>query len=797
MNRKRIICVSTLLALTLSLVGRKPFDQMRVVSAAESGTTATIEKVLIPEEKYWEYEEKEDGTVSITRFNDSDVYTWEDYEQDEAKGITYKLVVPGTIGGKKVTRVGYFGGAFYGSSRTITAIQIPEGVTSIERIGDDSLISAELPSTLKTIESYTFMECDKLTSIQLPDGLEEIGDEAFYGCRSLRNIVIPSSVSYIDETAFSDCRSVIAYEVKANNKGNYFSENGILYKKWMEEVPVYGDQIDEYGEPVADYYKEVEMKTVMSYPGGKEGEYHLDANTGFSWTAFLNCKGLTAIHVNSENPDYTSVDGVVYTKDMKTLDVCPAGKEGEYTVPEGVQSLQTNSFSNSSLHTIHLPDSLEETYEADWGEDKGFIGSYVFYQCDSLQTITLGKNATDETLYSLERAPNLKSIRISEENATLCALDNVVYDKEVKKLRFIPAGVAGKLVLPDTVESSAYSICGSGITELVLGKKYNVTEEIYVDDDGDQEEYLTGLPSLSDLEALQAYEVLPANPNLASYDGVLYSKDLKMLYSCPPQKKSVTIPEGTTAIWGEAFECCHYIKELTIPASVTDIRLSVKEFSDMTIKGYTGSAAEDYVKRANEKGRNIKFIALGDADIPATPTPANPSEKPSTPPTTGPSPTPGISGATPGPTTDFPALKEDSSLTITEGGNLTGIIQNKNTVQEIRKQFAEADLIMKDASGKQLTDSEFLGTGATVNVMDGDTVKASCQVVLVGDVNGDGKVNGKDVSKLAQSLVGKATLTDVQKDAAEVLEDGAVNGKDVSKLARSLVGKATISSQEK
>lgn len=655
MKKKHIIGSVTLLALALSLVSRKPFDQMRVASAAESGTTATTEKVFIPEEKYWEYEEKEDGTVSITGFNDRDVYTWEDYEKDEAQGITYKLVVPGTIGGKKVTRVGGDGDDFYGSTRefAITAIQIPEGVTSIGKIGGYSLISAELPSTLKTIGSYAFwsgndtsssltslvipdkvkkieygafMECDKLTSIQLPDGLESIGDQAFSGCRSLRNVVIPSSVSYIDETAFSDCRSVTAYEVKANNKGNYYSENGILYKKWMEEVPVYGDQIDEDGEPVADYYKEVEMKKVMSYPGGKEGEYRLAANADFSWTAFLNCKGLTAIHVDSENPYYASVDGAVYTKDMKILDVCPAGKEGEYTVPEGVQSLQTNSFSNSSLHTIHLPDSLEETYETDWGEDKGFIGGYLFYQCDSLQTITLGKNTTEKTVNSLRSAPNLKNIRISEENATLCSHDNVVYDKEVKNLQLIPAGVAGKLVLPDTVESSKRSICGTGITELVLGKNYKVTEKTSVDDDGYQEAHLSGLPSLDNLET---YEVSPANPNLASYDGVLYSKDLKMLYSCPPQKKSVTIPEGTTAIWGEALEGCYYIEELTIPASVTDIQLSVNEFSDMTIKGYTGSAAEDYVKRANEKGRNIKFISLGTVAT-AKPSPtasSNPAEQ--------------------------------------------------------------------------------------------------------------------------------------------------------------------------
>lgn len=142
-------------------------------------------------------------------------------------------------------------------------------------------------------------------------------------------------------------------------------------------------------------------------------------------------------------------------------------------------------------------------------------------------------------------------------------------------------------------------------------------------------------------------------------------------------------------------------------------------------------------------------------------------------------------------------LIPDSPLKITEEGNLTGLIQNKNSVQEIREQFAEENVVIKDATGKVLAETDILGTGATVSIMDGDTVKASCQVVLVGDVNGDGKVNGKDVSMLARSLVGKATLTDVQKEAAEVLVDGAINGKDVSKLARSLVGKATISSQAK
>lgn len=622
MKKKRIMSFVILLAMALSLAEGIPPARAEAVSAAESKTPETTEKVLIPEEKYWKYEEKGDGTVSITGFDDREVYTDEDSEREYTydddgvgRGITYKLVVPGTLNGKKVTSVGGGGGDFYHSNRIITSIQIPEGVTSILGIGTYTLVTAELPPTVEIIGGYAFwagngfpsalknvnipdnvkeieygafMECDKLTSIRLPAGLERIGDQAFYGCRSLERVTIPASVTQIDDTAFSDCRSVKAYEVEAGNR-DYYAENGILYEKYAGE----GDM----------------TKKVMSYPGGKEGEYNLTADTAYSWTAFLNCKGLTAIHVDARHPYYVSVDGVVYQKDMTILQVCPAGKTGEYTVPEGVQSLQSNSFSGSSLHTIHLPDSLEETYQTEWGEDKGFIGGYCFYQCDALQTITIGKGPATELLDCLVDAPNLKNISISGENPYLCAIDNIVYDKEVRQLSFVPAAQTGRLVLPDTVESSASSVGGDGITELVLGKSYKVTQKTWVDDDGEREEYLTGLPRL---DALQAYEVSPANPDLAAKDGILYSKDLKLLYDCPSQKKgAIVIPDGTVTIWGEAFERNCEVDEITIPASVTDIRLSIREFSDITIKGYSGSAAEDYVKRANAEGANIKFVSLG------------------------------------------------------------------------------------------------------------------------------------------------------------------------------------------
>ena len=66
----------------------------------------------------------------------------------------------------------------------------------------------------------------------------------------------------------------------------------------------------------------------------------------------------------------------------------------------------------------------------------------------------------------------------------------------------------------------------------------------------------------------------------------------------------------------------------------------------------------------------------------------------------------------------------------------------------------------------------------TVTVKDGS--------VLYGDVNGDGKVNSKDLTVLKRWLA-KWSVT-IDSEAADVNADGKVNGKDVTVLARYLAG---------
>ncbi len=98
-------------------------------------------------------------------------------------------------------------------------------------------------------------------------------------------------------------------------------------------------------------------------------------------TSFFNCKVLKAIEVDEENENYTDVDGVLYTKDMKKLLVYPIMKENKaasYTIPEGVERIASCAFyKNGNLTEIRFPSTLKE------------IGDMSFFKCEKISLVTL------------------------------------------------------------------------------------------------------------------------------------------------------------------------------------------------------------------------------------------------------------------------------------------------------------------------------------------------------------------------------------------------------------------------
>ena len=71
---------------------------------------------------------------------------------------------------------------------------------------------------------------------------------------------------------------------------------------------------------------------------------------------------------------------------------------------------------------------------------------------------------------------------------------------------------------------------------------------------------------------LKEINVDPNNPRCASANGILYSKDMTILYACPAAHEGpVVIPDTVKQIGPHAFDGCKKLKEIVIPASVTEI----------------------------------------------------------------------------------------------------------------------------------------------------------------------------------------------------------------------------------
>ncbi len=103
--------------------------------------------------------------------------------------------------------------------------------------------------------------------------------------------------------------------------------------------------------------------------------------TNLAFDAFFDCNSLTSINVNTNNPVYSSVAGVLFDESQTTLIEYPEGKAGSYTVPDSVTNLGEDAFFTcTNLTSVSMPASVIG------------IGNYAFYVCYGLTAITVNTN---------------------------------------------------------------------------------------------------------------------------------------------------------------------------------------------------------------------------------------------------------------------------------------------------------------------------------------------------------------------------------------------------------------------
>lgn len=61
----------------------------------------------------------------------------------------------------------------------------------------------------------------------------------------------------------------------------------------------------------------------------------------------------------TDGENFTSKDGILYSRDGKTLVYYPQGRTGRFTVPEGVEAIESHAFRYSAIRSITLPETLK------------------------------------------------------------------------------------------------------------------------------------------------------------------------------------------------------------------------------------------------------------------------------------------------------------------------------------------------------------------------------------------------------------------------------------------------------
>ena len=115
----------------------------------------------------------------------------------------------------------------------------------------------------------------------------------------------------------------------------------------------------------------------------------------------------------------------------------------------------------------------------------------------------------------------------------------------------------------------------------------------------------------------------------------------------------------------------------------------------------------------------------------------------------------------------------DSSLNI-NSLEITGIDYNKNTVLDI-KQKITTDLKIEFVNYKNeiLQDSDLVGTGTKIRVLENDNLLREYTIILYGDVNGDGKINSVDLLVLQRHILEISPIEDIYIKAANVRKNSS------------------------
>lgn len=206
-----------------------------------------------------------------------------------------------------------------------------DGATLLKYLGKEKKVVVPYEIEGKEVRAV-FMEAFSgnqfIEEVYLPDSVEGMGEEVFYDCPNLKKVDLGSMRYAFDRRGMERilvlCPSLESVEM--SDRADFDLED----KEGCRNI---------FGDGKVDSLKYI-------YIGDSMGKVYLP---------FFYGKNLEYIEIGKNNQHYRSVDGIVYSKDMKTLLVCGIAYRNEvYEIPDGVEKIDRIAF-----ELCHNPKSLK------------------------------------------------------------------------------------------------------------------------------------------------------------------------------------------------------------------------------------------------------------------------------------------------------------------------------------------------------------------------------------------------------------------------------------------------------
>lgn len=205
----------------------------------------------------------------------------------------------------------------------------------------------EIPAELEgkkvsAIGMNAFTGNNVITDLVIPEGVTTLNWYSFNTCKNLETVTLPDSLEFIDSWAFERCSKLKTINVPAN---------------------------------------------VTRINGG----------------AFAQNSSMTSITCDPANKNYVSVNGVLFTKDMKELVAYPGGIQGGYTVPATVNHIGDAAFYGAlGLDSVTILGNLD------------FIGFEAFAECSKLTDVAIRDGVNYVGYWAFRGCNGIKSLTVPQ-----------------------------------------------------------------------------------------------------------------------------------------------------------------------------------------------------------------------------------------------------------------------------------------------------------------------------------------------------------------------------------------------